>query len=85
MVMRGSGDELMRWFPWAEANGDVPAALNEGSPIIEPPCKLCRHWNPQVRFQNGPEGQVPSGVILCHADSMHRDFSCFKLRTNTSA
>lgn len=75
----------MNWFPWTECKGDAPQATNNGNPISEPPCKVCKHWNPQVTFRNGPEGQIPDGVRLCHAQDMHRDFSCFKVRDERSA
>lgn len=75
----------MRWYPWMEFKGEAPQATNNGLPIVEPPCKECKHWNPQVTFRAGAEGQIPDGVRLCHADSMHRDFSCFKVRYSGSA
>lgn len=71
---------MKKWFPWINVVGEVPVATNSGEPIDEPPCKKCRHWNPQVCFQNGPEGQIPAGVRLCHAVRMHHDFSCFSMR-----
>jgi len=49
-------------------------------PDIAPPCKMCKHWNPQLTFWNGPTGSTPDGVQLCHADEMHQDFSCFCAR-----
>lgn len=71
----------MSWFPWIEAKGSVPAATNQGEPITEPPCRICKHFNPQVTFINGTEGLTPAGVRLCHAKDMHHDFSCFSQRS----
>lgn len=67
----------MKWLPWSEAKGTPPPATNQGEPITEPPCRLCRHFYPQVTFINGEEGLTPDGVRLCHARTMHHDFSCF--------
>ena len=74
------------WYPWTETEGSPPEATNGGEPITEPPCKRCRHWKPEVTFRGTPQGQVPDGVRLCHADNMHQDFSCFKrLESNPNA
>lgn len=70
----------LKWFPWTEAKGTAPPATNQGEPISEPPCKLCKHFNPQVAFNHTPDGLTPGGVRLCHAKSMHFDFSCFRNR-----
>jgi hypothetical protein len=43
--------------------------------VEEPPCKHCKFWNPRIRTDE--QGKY-AGVVLCTAEKMHSDFSCFK-------
>lgn len=45
--------------------------------IGEPPCEQCRFFNPRIKTtKNG----TFDGVIICHSDEMHHDFSCYEPR-----
>jgi len=58
-------DEMkqLNWFPWIEAKGDPPVATNNGEAIVEPPCKFCKHWNPQVIFNCGFDLNSLTGIV----------------------
>jgi len=46
--------------------------------ITAPPCPACRHWVPQIDYRATHTGYEPNGLVCCHAEQMHYDFSCFK-------
>lgn len=48
--------------------------------VAAPPCVDCAHWSPEFIFMQYENGQKQNGIILCHADTMRRDFSCFDQR-----
>ena len=48
--------------------------------VSEPPCPQCKYWRPQPKVAMVKGAQVVQGVILCHAEDMYRDFSCFEQR-----
>ena len=52
---------------------DIPALK-----VPEPPCSHCRYWRPQPRVVMLKGAQVVQGIVLCHAEKMYRDFSCFE-------
>lgn len=49
--------------------------------IDAPPCVHCKFWNPQPEASKGTTGFVYYSVKLCHAEMMHKDFSCFRARS----
>lgn len=59
-----------KFDPWNGIEG-----WYEGKPIdvSEPPCKHCMFWKPVVGEDEGDD----TGVILCHNNKQHQDFSCF--------
>lgn len=61
------------WQPWEDYKKTTLLAL----PITEPPCKNCKFWNPQPQFTNLRTGMKFDGVICCHAEYQHQDFSCY--------
>jgi hypothetical protein len=69
----------MEWKPWI----DFDTKEMEVLPIAEPPCVKCRHWRPERKYIDTPDGQIFDGVILCHS-IMHRDFSCYSSRVLNS-
>ena len=74
-------DNKMEWYPWVDLNVKAPEATNNNLPILEPPCKHCEHFKPQIVFANTEKGMVAHGVQICHANEMHQDFSCLDLRS----
>lgn len=64
----------MRWFPWNDYEKKAPVVIDE---IKEPPCKDCKDFNPRITTDR--KGTF-NGVVICTADSMHHDFSCFLAR-----
>lgn len=68
-----SDEPLRPWQPWEDFKSG-PEVL----PIFGPPCPYCRFWYPVRKFAEYGGGQHFDGVILCHADEQHRDFSCYK-------
>lgn len=52
--------------------------------ISEPPCRHCRHWRPEPNIKVHKGAQVVQGIVLCQAENMHRDFSCYDERENAS-
>lgn len=67
-----------KWKPWTDSPVDAPAAMNKYNGMKGPPCSFCLHWNPQVAYRPTPQGFVGDGIVCCHAEEMHPDFSCFK-------
>lgn len=65
------------WKPWIFYAGRTPDKLID---LNEPPCKWCCHWNPEIKFCPSPEGQAFDGVVCCHAEDQHQDFSCYKAK-----
>mgnify|MGYP000266944733 CR=1 FL=1 len=43
--------------------------------LDHPPCRDCKYWLP--RKYSDIDGAIKR-VVLCHADEMHFDFTCFK-------
>jgi hypothetical protein len=66
---------LSKWTPWEDYEKD-PEILD----IKRPPCEDCMFWNPQRTYHEGVYKSHFSGLVLCHAENMHKDFSCFKAR-----
>jgi hypothetical protein len=64
----------MDWKPWQTFKRNPPDLLG----VNAPPCPDCRHWKPQAKFMDLPTGQIFDGVVCCHAEDMHHDFSCFR-------
>ena len=73
-----------RYAPWEDfATWPAGVAL----PIVAPPCGGCRLFQPQVKpmaeafcSQSGvvsSVGLVYDGVVLCRAEVMFPDFSCY--------
>ncbi len=64
----------MKWEPWVKFKSD-PELL----PIEGPPCKDCSHWKPVRKFTTWQDGTINfDGVVLCQAERMAQDFSCFR-------
>lgn len=57
---------------WARRLNQAAGAAGQVK-ISAPPCPGCVHWQPTVT----PLVHHFVEVVLCHADDMHRDFSCF--------
>lgn len=43
--------------------------------ITESPCRYCKNFNPQRNFNKS--GKY-TGITICHAPVMFKDFSCFE-------
>lgn len=74
--MSDTMNELTAFYfkPWVEFEKDA-----ETIPVDAPPCVHCAFWKPQRKYVSwGERGSVFDGVVLCHSDGMHSDFSCFK-------
>jgi len=71
--------KAFEWKPWDEYSEEqARAAL---SILVEwPPCQHCKFWRPQIDVDKVAGAQRYNGVILCHAETMYRDFSCFDSR-----
>lgn len=63
----------MTWQPWHGPMPEVPRLA-----IDAPPCPFCKHWRPEPKLDHTETGQRWVGVVLCHAEDMWQDFSCFK-------
>ena len=69
---------MSEWKPWEQFK-----ATAEVLPIHEPPCPSCHFWNPQRKWTEYLASQQFDGVILCHNEDMHGDFSCYRVRKVT--
>lgn len=45
--------------------------------VSGPPCQTCSNFRPEYRFD---QSNSPAGIILCHANEMLADFSCYERR-----
>lgn len=58
------------WMPWEKYR----KALKVIEEVKEPPCKHCKLFALMPMYN----GVKYDGVIACHAETMHKDFSCFE-------
>ena len=65
---------MSKWQPWE----DYKDLLLPDLPITKPPCEDCLMWSPQPKYMNLRGGLCFDGVICCHSEIMHGDFSCFR-------
>ena len=66
------------------APGDFPKAQAALAALL-PPCPSCEYWKPDVTVHVGTKVTVGSGISVCEAKHMHRDFSCFEPSKRTQS
>ena len=52
--------------------------------LKEPPCRECLKFAPRITLTVSSEKSKFNGIILCTADSMENDFSCYVPRESMS-
>ncbi len=56
------------WQKWREAQQANQLLISA------PPCPWCKNWKPEIYYNE----KYYDGIILCHANDMFPDFSCFE-------